>query len=250
MAARWRTAWITGASTGIGHALALALARRGVRVAASARSAEKLAALAALDTNITVFPLDVTRLADVAACHAHIVERFGIIDLAVLNAGVWDPMGARDYGAERAAASMAVNYTGIANVLEPLIPPMLARRGGHIALVASVAGYRGLPKAIAYAPSKAAVISLAEVLHLELARHGVTVSLINPGFVDTPMTAVNTFPMPAMLTTDDAVARILHGLERGKFEIAFPKRLVIPLKILRVLPYGLYFRLVGRTARD
>lgn len=246
MAVRWATAWITGGSTGIGRALALRLAEQGVRVAVSARSAEKLGALAQVNNKIFVVPADVSKRDEIAAAHARIVREFGAIDLAILNAGIWDPMGAGDYNAARAAQSMAVNYGGIANALEPLLPPMIARRQGHVALVASVAGYRGLPKAAAYAPGKAAVISLAEVLRPDLARQGVTVSLVNPGFVETPMTAVNTFPMPFIVKSDAAAALILRGLEKQKFEIVFPWQLAIAMKVLRVLPYGLFFPLARR----
>ena len=172
----------------------------------------------------------------------------GPIDLAVLNAGVWDPMSATTFNAERIAATLSVNYTGIVNALEPLLREMIGRRGGHLALVASIAGYRGLPNAVAYAPSKAAVISLAEVLRIDLARHDVTVSLINPGFVETPMTSVNHFPMPFILTAGDAADRILAGLEKRRFEIAFPWQLVSVLKLLRVLPYPIYYALVRRLA--
>lgn len=243
---RWKTAWITGASTGIGRQLALKLAVRGTVVAASARSVDKLQDLETAGSGIQGFPVDVTVRDDVAACHKRIVESIGAIDLAILNAGVWHPMPASAYDAVRVADSMNVNYLGIANVLEPLIPAMIAAGHGHIALVASVAGYRGLPKAAAYAPSKAAVISLAEVLRLELVRHGITVSVVNPGFVDTPMTSVNEFPMPYMIKADDAAERILRGLGRGKFEVAFPWQLVTILKVLRMLPNGLYLRIAGR----
>jgi short-subunit dehydrogenase len=158
-------------------------------------------------------------------------------------------MAAGDYSAERAARSMSVNYNGIATSLDALLPAMIARRGGHVALVASVAGYRGLPKAAAYAPTKAAVISLAEVLRLELAPHQVRVTLVNPGFVATPMTAVNTFPMPFLLSPDDAARRIVRGLASGRFEVAFPWQLVTGLKFLRVLPYWAYFRIASTMMR-
>jgi short-subunit dehydrogenase len=141
---------------------------------------------------------------------------------------------------------MSVNYLGIVNALGALMPAMLAAGRGHIALVASIAGYRGLPKAAAYAPSKAAVISLAEVLRLELAPKGIIVSIVNPGFVDTPMTAVNEFPMPYIMKPNDAADRILRNLERGRFEIAFPWQLVSVLKILRMMPNALYLRLAAR----
>lgn len=246
MSARWKTAWITGASTGIGRELALKLARDGVRVAASARSEERLEELARSQQGIIAVPVDVADRAAVAAAYRHVLATLGSVDLAVLNAGVWHPMSASDYDAGRVAQSMTVNYLGIAHALEPLIPGMITAGKGQLALVASVAGYRGLPKAAAYAPSKAAVISLAEVLRLELSRHDITVSLVNPGFVETPMTAVNAFPMPYMIKADDAAVRILKGLSRGSFEIAFPWQLVALLKLLRLMPNSLYLRLAGR----
>jgi len=246
MTTPWKTAWITGGSTGIGRELAIKLAAQGVQLAVSARSSETLEELARTHENILAFPLDVTARMDVATVHQRIVEAIGPIDLAILNAGVWHPMNAAEYDATRVAQSMSVNYIGIANALEPLIPAMIAAGKGQLALVASVAGYRGLPKAAAYAPSKAAVISLAEVLRLELQRHGITVSLVNPGFVETPMTAVNTFPMPYIIKPADAANRILTGLARGRYEIAFPWQLVTLLKLLRLMPNSLFLRIAGR----
>ncbi len=246
MTAPWKTAWITGASTGIGRELAIQLASAGVTVAVSARSAEKLDELAGAHANIQAFPLDVTVRADIQAVYRRIVEANGRIDLAVLNAGVWHPMPATEFDAGRVAQSMNVNYLGIVNALEPLIPAMIAGGRGHLALVASIAGYRGLPKAAAYAPSKAAVIALAEVLRLELQRHGIVVSLVNPGFVETPMTSVNDFPMPYIIKPNDAATRILRGLAGGKFEIAFPWQLVAMLKLLRLMPNALYLRIASR----
>lgn len=242
----WKTAWITGASTGIGRELAIRLASDGVRVAASARSEERLAALAAGHEGILPVPLDVTKRGEVEAAASRVFAELGPVDLAVLNAGVWHPMKASAYDPGLALDSMAVNYAGIVHMLGPLVPHMVDRKQGHLALVGSVAGYRGLPQASAYAPTKAAVIALAEVLRLELDRHGITVSLVNPGFVETPMTSVNTFPMPYIVPADVAVDRILRGLERKKFEIAFPWQLVTILKLLRMMPNGLYLRLAGR----
>lgn len=246
MVAPWKTAWITGASTGIGRELALSLARGGVRVAASARSSDRLEELARVQSGIVPAPVDVTDRSAVVAAFGRVTDALGSVDLAVLNAGVWHPMTSGNYDAARAADSINVNYLGIANALEPLIPSMIAVGRGHIALVGSVAGYRGLPKAAAYAPSKAAVISLAEVLRLELPKRGITISLVNPGFVETPMTSVNKFSMPYILTAEDAAGRIIHGLQKKKFEIAFPWQLVAVLKLLRVMPNSLYLRLAGR----
>ena len=168
---RWRTAWITGASTGIGRALAVALAERGVKVAASARSADKLAELARAHPGIAPLPLDVLDAAAMAEAVRSIASTLGPIDLAVLNAGTWEPMSSRNFSAAKAARSMAVNYQGIVNGIEALLPAMLERGAGHIALVASVAGYRGLsPLTAAYGPTKAAVINLAETPAQRLAR--------------------------------------------------------------------------------
>jgi len=239
---RWSTAWITGASTGIGRELALRLAGQGVRVAVTSRSPDKLAELVALSPRIVAVPADVTSPDQMLAAHTAAVAALGPIDLAILNAGVWHPMHADGYDAGLALQSMAVNYGGVVHALAPLLPAMLSRGSGHIAVMASVAGYRGLPKAIAYGPTKAAAISLAEVLRIELAPRGITVSVINPGFVETPMTSVNTFPMPFMVKTDQAVDYILRGLDKGKFEIAFPWQTVAALKLLRALPNVLYLR--------
>jgi short-subunit dehydrogenase len=242
----FRVAWITGASSGIGRELALLLARRGVRVAATARSADRLAALAGEAAGIEAFPADVTDDGGVASIVARIEERLGPVDLAVLNAGTWEPVSATALDPAVFARAIDVNYLGVVRCLGAVLPAMQRRRAGRIAIVSSVAGYRGLPKAGAYGPSKAALISLAESLRPELERAGVGLSLVNPGFVATPLTAKNDFPMPFMLAPEDAAARILRGLERGRFEIAFPWRLVALLKLARVLPYSLFFALVRR----
>ncbi len=237
----WRHVWITGASSGIGRDLALQLARSGVAVAASARSADALVALCAEQPGITAYPLDVSDRVAVRAVADRILADTGSIDLAILNAGVWHPMGADGYDAGKSADSMTVNYLGICYAVEALLPAMRSRGQGHIAMVSSVAGYRGLPKAAAYSPSKAAVISLAESLQPELAGFGIDVSIINPGFVATPMTRVNTFPMPFIVSSDDAARRIIRGLAKRKFEIAFPWPLVAMTKLGRLLPYAVFF---------
>ncbi len=241
MPAPWRTAWITGASSGIGRELAIALAERGVTVAASARSDDKLAELARAYKGIAPLPLDVTDAAAAAEAARSIAGTLGPIDLAVLNAGIWEPSSGRAYSAAAAARSMAVNYMGIANCLEVLLPAMLERGAGHIALMSSLAGYRGLGRSAAYGPSKAAVINLAEALRNNLTGSGVTISLINPGFVSTPLTANNKFPMPFIVPVEEAVQRIIRGLEKGKFEIAFPWQLVVLLKVARMMPNALFF---------
>jgi short-subunit dehydrogenase len=242
MTGTWQTAWVTGASSGIGCALALALAKGGVKVAASARSADKLAELASLDARIAPYPLDVRDAVATGDTARAIAAGLGPIDLAVLNAGVWEPMSTRAFSATKVANTMAVNVQGIANGVEALLPAMIERGSGHIAMVASVAGYRGLsPATSAYGPSKAAIINLAETLRNDLAARGIAVSLISPGYVETPMTGANRFPMPFMIGADDAAQRIVRGLRKRRFEIAFPWQLVALMKLSRLLPYPLFF---------
>jgi short-subunit dehydrogenase len=245
----WPVVWITGASTGIGRELALSLAKDGCRVAVSARSAGKLAELEALSPLISAFELDVTDTGAVVQTVARIESSLGPIDLAVLNAGIWHPMAASNYDLAKATESMAVNYGGVINTLAPVMRSMTSRGKGHIALVASVAGYRGLPKSAAYAPTKAALINLAETLYPDLRLKGVKMTVINPGFVATSMTEVNTFPMPFLVTTAEAVTAIRAGLDTGRFEIVFPGRMALMMKTLRVLPYRVFFWLTGKISK-
>ena len=240
----WKTAWITGASTGIGREIALQLAAAGVKVAASARSPEKLASLG---PNILAIPLDVTDAAACRAAAAEVESRLGPIDLAVLGAGTYTPVALDDLDPARFAHMMDTNYMGVVNCVAALAPGMMARGAGHLSWIASVAGYVGLPKAAAYGPTKAALINLAESLAPEMGVKGVSVSVINPGFVETPLTAQNDFPMPFLMKADEAARRTIAGLAAGRFEIAYPRRFVAILKGLRLLPYPLFFRLIRRA---
>ena len=253
MSLPWKTAWITGASSGIGRELARALARRGVAVAASARSRDALEALAAeagadpQSARILPTPLDVTdRAAVQAAAEAAIRVFRGPPDLVVLNAGTYLPMAAETFDAARFRTQVEVNLMGTVHMLEALLPACLAARRGHIAIVASVAGYRGLPTSAAYGATKAALINLAESLKYDCDRAGVKLQLVNPGFVETPLTAKNEFAMPHLMPVGKAVARMIAGLQRGRFEITFPRRFTWQLKLLRLLPYRLYFAITRR----
>lgn len=248
----WKTAWITGASSGIGRELALALARRGVVVAASARSREALESLAAEAAaagsgRILPTPLDVSdRAAVKAAAEAAIRVFRGPPDLAVLNAGTYLPMSAAAFDAARFSAQVEVNLMGAVHMLDALLPAYLEARKGHIAIVSSVAGYRGLPTSAAYGATKAALINLAESLKYDLDRAGVKLQLVNPGFVKTPLTDKNDFKMPFLMPVDKAVERMIAGFQSGRFEITFPRRFTWTLKLLRLLPYRLYFAITRR----
>jgi short-subunit dehydrogenase len=239
----WRTAWVVGASSGIGAEIARQLAERGVAVAASARSSEKLASLG---KGIRAFHLDVTDRTATETTFRSIEASLGSIDIAVFCAGTYEPMTIDHFDADIFERIMRVNYFGTVNCLAAVLPAMRARRHGHISWVASVAGYRGLPKAAAYGPAKAALINLAESLRPECEAAGIRVSVINPGFVATPMTAANDFPMPFLMSPEDAARRTIEGLARGKFEIAYPRRFVLLLKGACLLPYRLYFWLIRK----
>jgi short-subunit dehydrogenase len=235
--------WITGASSGIGRALALRLARDGRKVIASARSADALAALAKESPNIAAWPLDIT---DAAACEtavAGIEAAHGPLALAVLNAGTHKATPAADFRVGDIRLLVETNLMGAVHALAPL----LARRTKHVAIVASVAGYSGLPTAAGYGATKAALINLCEALKPECDALGIKLQLVDPGFVKTPLTDKNDFPMPFLMDVDDAVDAFVKGLESDAFEIVFPRRFALILKFLRLLPYRLYFPLVKRT---
>lgn len=240
----WKTAWVTGASTGIGREIALQLLEKGVRVAASARTADKLASL---DPRILAVPLDVTDLAACKTAAQFIETELGPIDLAVLGAGTYSPVSIDRLDAELFSEMMNTNYMGVVNCLVALAPRMLERGTGHLSWIASVAGFMGLPKAAAYGPSKAALINLAESLYPEMKLRGVQISVINPGFVETPLTAQNDFEMPFLMKAEDAARRSIDGLSAGRFEIAYPRRFVAILKSVRALPYPMFFWLIKRA---
>ena len=240
--------WIIGASTGIGAALAHALLMRRAKVVLSARTTKPLEAIAARfdDAATLVAPLDVTQLATLQAAAGEITRSWGGYDLVLLVAGDYKSSRAWDFELPSARHIIDTNLMGIFNVLSVVVKPMLAQGQGGIGLVSSAAGYRGLPQALIYGATKAAVINLAETLYLDLHPRGLDVYVINPGFVKTPLTAGNEFKMPALITPEEAAESMIAGLGRGEFEIHFPKRFTRVLKFLRLLPYSLYFRLVSK----
>ncbi|GLK57595.1 NAD(P)-dependent dehydrogenase (short-subunit alcohol dehydrogenase family) [Methylopila capsulata] len=244
-------AWVTGASSGIGRAVALELARSGVVVAATARREDELASLAAeaagFGGRVAAYPGDLSDPESLTPLAARIAAELGTIDLAVLNAGLFIPVRAVPFDADAFYKTCDVNLKGTVGCLAAVLPAMTARRGGKIVLVASVTGYAGLPSSAAYGATKAALNNLAESLKFDLDRVGVAIQVVNPGFVDTPATKQNDFRMPALLAVDDAAKRIVAGIERGGFEITFPKRFTYVLKVLKLLPYPAYFWLVTKA---
>lgn len=238
-------AWVTGASGGIGKALTLRLAAAGWTVYATARSEDDLAAMAADNPRIRPAPGDVTDAARMAEIVAEIRQSGGLA-LAVLNAGVYIPMRAQEFDAEGAAKTFAVNLTGVANGVDPVLKTLFEQGKGCLALTASVAGYRGLPRAAPYSATKAALIAMAESLAFDMAPRGLRISVICPGFVETEATAVNDFDMPFVMTPDEAAAHIVDGLGKPGFEIAFPTRFVMILKALGWLRPRSYLWLVRK----
>lgn len=234
-------AWVTGASAGIGEALVHELCRRGAAVAATARRADALEAIAAAAPGTVLpVPADVTDLAATRTAAERVQQELGPIDLAVLNAGLWEQVDVRAFDSAVVRRHLDTNVMGMVHGVEAVLPDMRRRRAGTIAGMASVAGYRGLPQSEAYGASKAAQINLLESLRIDLRSSGVGVVTICPGFVRTGLTGRNSFPMPFMLEPDDAARQICDGLERGKAEIVFPLPMMLAMKAVRLVPVRTY----------
>jgi NAD(P)-dependent dehydrogenase (short-subunit alcohol dehydrogenase family) len=243
---RGKSVWVVGASSGIGQATAHALHAQGATVFVSARNEEALGKFTAAHPGATALPLDVTDAA-AAAQAAQAVLAAGPLDVMLYCAGYYKELRATEFNLKEMLQHNAVNYVGALNVLAALLPAFQARKAGHISLVASVAGYGGLPKSLAYGPTKAALINLAETLYMDLKDSGIGVSLVCPGFVETPLTAQNGFAMPALLKPAQAAEEILKGWKAGDFEIHFPKRFTRWVKALGLLPYPAYFAAVRKV---
>jgi NAD(P)-dependent dehydrogenase (short-subunit alcohol dehydrogenase family) len=239
-------AWVVGASSGIGAAVARELVSRGSTVAISARRDEQLRQVSAGD--MLVVPLDVTDAAAVAAAAARVRDELGPIDLAVLSAGYWKQMDPTHWDTQVFDRHLQVNLAGMSNSIAAVLPDMLRRRHGGIAGVASVAGYRGLAGSEAYGATKAAQINLLESLRVHLARSGVRVTTICPGFVRTELTDGNPFPMPFIIEADQAARSICDGLEHGRTEIVFPARMALLMKTARLVPARAWTALWARTS--
>lgn len=242
---RGKSVWLVGASTGIGRATAHALHAHGARVWVSARNVTALEEFMQTHAGARAVPLDVTDSEAVLAA-ARDVCAVAPLDAVMYCAGYYREQRATAFDLAQMREHNLVNYLGALHVLDAVLPHFLQRSAGHISLVGSVAGYRGLPQGLAYGPTKAALINLAETLYTDLKPRGISVSLVNPGFVDTPLTAGNGFRMPALLSPEQAAEEILRGWARGEFEIHFPKRFTLGMKMLRLLPYRLFFPAVRK----
>jgi NAD(P)-dependent dehydrogenase (short-subunit alcohol dehydrogenase family) len=243
-----KTVWIVGASTGIGRATASALHRAGAKVTVSARKADALAAFVVQHPGSQALVLDATDPAAVTLAATHLLAQEPL-DFVVYCAGHYQAMRAAAMDVADMQRHLEVNYLGALYLLDAVLPALLARGQGHISLVGSVAGYRGLTNSLAYGPTKAALINLAENLYLDLHPHGLGVSIVNPGFVETPLTAGNAFSMPALITPEQAASAMLAGWRSGTFELHFPKRFTLWMQALRWLPDRIFFALVRRVTQ-
>ncbi|HTV67061.1 MAG TPA: SDR family NAD(P)-dependent oxidoreductase [Rhizobiaceae bacterium] len=244
-------AWITGASTGIGRALALDLAREGYAVAVTARDEDNLTTLvgeaAGLPGRVVPFPCDVTDEAGMERTVAEIEREVGPLALAVFNAGNYFPTWPQRLEALNFSKTFEVNVMGVIYGLVPALDRMKERRRGHLVIVGSVTSYFGWPATAAYGSSKAALFNLAEGLKYDLDKMNVRIQVLNPGFIDTPLTRKNSFAMPALMPVDKASQRIVRALKSGGFEVTFPWRFTWFLKFLRILPQPLRFAFINRA---
>jgi NAD(P)-dependent dehydrogenase (short-subunit alcohol dehydrogenase family) len=247
MELKGRVAWVVGASSGIGAAVARELVRRGAVVAISARREEQLASVS--EGDMLVVPTDVTDAASLQSAADQVRERLGPIDLVVLSAGYWQQMDVDAWDTTVFDRHLQVNLVGVSNAIAAVLPDMLRRHSGVIAGISSVAGYRGLAGAEAYGATKAGQINLLESLRVHVARRGVRVVTVCPGFVRTELTAGNQFPMPFMIEAAEAATAICNGLERERTEIIFPLRMAVLMKAARYVPAGLWTSVWSRSNR-
>ncbi len=241
--------WITGASSGIGKAVAKKFASEGWKVAVSARRKELLDELAK-DQNITSFPLDVTNRTQISDVFKRILSEFGNLDLCLFSSGTYEPKDEQNIDPDKIKNVMNVNFLGVIDCVKAVEDFFKKKKSGHISIVSSIAGYRGLPNSSGYGPSKAALTNFSESIYFDFKKFGVRVSIVSPGFIKTPLTDKNEFPMPFLKTPEYAAEKIFKGLiKSSSFEIHFPKGLTLTLKFLRILPYKLYLFLVDKFVK-
>ena len=245
-----KTIWITGASTGIGKALAIKFSNEGWNVAISARREELLYELENKYQNISAFPLDVIDKIKCREIFEKIKNKYNNIDIAFFSTGTWNPKKEKDIDVEQIEEVFKVNFFGTLNSIKAVEEYFKDRKEGIITIVSSIAGYKGLPNSTGYGPSKSALNNLAESLYFDFKRSNVRICLVSPGFIKTPMTDKNNFKMPFLKSTEYAANKIYDGLiNTNNFEIHFPKQLTLILKLLGFLPNKLYFGLIGKLTK-
>ncbi len=241
------TVWIIGASSGIGFELVQQLLDCGNRVVASSRN---LGSLEELEKNsegkLLLVPLDVTSTQSIDEALSRLQDSEGNIGTVVINAGGYTPVSDKQISSTSAREMMDINYFGPIAITEKVLPIMKEKGRGRLVYVASIAGYIGLPKALAYGPSKAALINFAEGLRISLQKTDIDIQLVNPGFVKTPLTANNNFKMPFLMEASEAASRIIEGMKSNHFEISFPKRFTYFMRVLQFLPYRFTLNFVSR----
>ena len=241
--------WITGASSGIGKAVAEKFAAEGWKVAVSARRKELLQDMAK-DQNISSFPLDVTDRSQINNVFQNILKEFGNIDVCLFSSGTYEPKDEQNIDPDKIKNVINVNFLGVIDCVKTVEEYFKNKKTGHISIVSSIAGYRGLPNSSGYGPSKAALTNFCESIYFDFKKFGVRISVISPGFIKTPLTDKNEFPMPFLKTPEYAAEKIFDGLiKSSSFEIHFPKGLTLTLKFLRILPYRLYLFLVDKLVK-
>lgn len=239
--------WIIGASSGIGAETVRLLLAKGAYVALSARRADRLFSVADGHRLALIAPLDVTDADSVLKVRDRLMQEWGRLDLVLAMAGTYHAMRADSFDNALAQQLVDINMRGTLNCLNAVLPVLLQQKHGSVGIVASVAGYSGLPRALIYGPTKAALINLAESLYLDLHPHGIGVHLVNPGFVATRLTAHNDFEMPALMSAAEAATELVRAIEQGKFHIHFPRRFTNWLRMAKLLPYRLYFSLIRKV---
>ncbi len=241
--------WITGASSGIGKAVAEKFASEGWRVAVSARRKEILENMAK-NQNIFSFPLDITDQEQINNIFKNILNDFGSLDLCLFSSGTYEPKDEQKIDPEKIRNVINVNFLGVIDCVKAVEEYFKNKKSGHISIVSSIAGYRGLPNSSGYGPSKAALTNFCESIYFDFKKFGVRVSVISPGFIKTALTEKNEFPMPFLKTVDYAADKVFKGLVKtNAFEIHFPKGLTLTLKFLRILPYKIYLFLVDKLVK-
>ena len=241
--------WITGASSGIGKAVAEKFALEGWKVAVSARRKEVLDEMTKTQ-NIFSYPLDVTNEDQINSVFQKILNDFGELDLCLFSSGTYDPKNEQKIDPDKIKNVIKVNFFGVVDCVKTVEDYFKKRKSGHISIVSSIAGYRGLPNSSGYGPSKAALTNFCESIYFDFKKFNVRISVISPGFIKTPLTDKNNFPMPFLKTVDFAAEKIFKGLvKENAFEIHFPKGLTLSLKFLRVLPYKIYLFLVDKLVK-